>query len=1118
MKIVLLGPEPSRAGAACPDVEGLREAVRIEDPVEFLERVTVLDPQVVITSPALPVQDARAVAVALRTRPEGERIALLGWAPRAAHAALFEAGFDGCLALEDSEDAIRRELQRILRLGARFDAARARYEQLLDNLDDIVYANDVDGRYTYVSAAAERILGWRREELLGRSYREFVAPEGAPQAQEALAKKLRGEARQTTYHTLLRARSGELVPVEVRSVARYSGERVVESLGVVRDLRDEANRERAAHIAEQRYRLILEAIPDAVARFDANDVCVEWKPGVPAELYPRTDFEGKHAREIMGPLAEATVANFAAVRRTGKPIRTIYRGSWGGREGYYEARILPFVEGEVLCVIRDISEERAQERELLRLAAVVQSSQDAIIVRDREGRIVLWNRGAQSLYGYAAEEVLGRTAEFLMPPGSEHEARGFFERALRGEELVVPEALRRTKSGELVPVSLSFFPVRDEEGRVRGVAGIGRDLRPLKALQEAAAATEANYRAIVERASDAIWVAEPSADGEWLVTYANPKAEELVGLGKDEQIGRRVREVLGEAGWREVEPYYRLAVERREPVQYERTEEYERTGEHRVHTQLTPVVDDEGRVVRIIGSTRDVTALYAAARARHELEERLRVVLRAAPAGLLAWDRELRVTAAEGALLPLAGLDPGDVVGRPLVELPLPRAALRSAQRALSGHGEFGFLQLGDRIVQVRSEPVRDEDGHVVGGVAVAFDVTEQRRTEEALAQIEKMESLGTLAGGVAHDFNNLLVAILGNASLARGQIPPDSPAQELLQEIHAAAQRAAELSRQMLAYAGKARISPEIVDLNALLRDLEPLLQSASRQAASLRLELAPEPVTVRADPTQIRQVVMNLVLNAADAMDGRFGSIVVRTGVREFGPEALRRAVLGVEREPGRYALLEVSDTGHGMDAATMARIFDPFFSTKFTGRGLGLAAVLGIVRGHGGAIFVESAPGQGSTFTVVLPALAGVPQPAGADGGEEPEDAGNGAGKGTILVVDDDVAVRRVTERALSSFGYRTRGAGSGEEALELLRALPVRAVLVDFGLPGTQGTELVRRIRELLPDVPIAVVTGMAQEDVAQAVREAGADLLIAKPYGVGELRQAVERLLATRPRE
>ena len=1115
MKVVLLGPEPSRAGAACPDVEGLRQAVRVEDPVEFLERVAVLDPQVVITSPALPVGDARAVAVALRARPEGERIALVGWAPRAAHAALFEAGFDGCLALEDPPDAIRRELQRILRLAARFDAARARYEQLLDNLDDIVYANDVDGRYTYVSAAAERILGWKREELLGRSYREFLAPEGVPQAQEALAKKLRGEARQTTYHTVLRARDGRLVPVEVRSVARFAGERMVESLGVVRDLADEANRERAVQVSEQRYRLILEAIPDAVARFDANDVCVEWKPGVPTELYPRENFEGRHAREIMGPLAEATLANFAEVRRTGRPIRTVYRGSWGGHEAYYEARILPFVEGEVLCIIRDISEERARERELLRLAAVVQSSQDAIIVRDREGRIVLWNRGAEMLYGYTAAEVLGRTAEFLMPPGAEEDARAAFEAALRGEELVIPEAVRRTKSGELVPVSLSFFPVRDEAWRIRGVAGIGRDLRPLKALQEAAARSEANYQAIVEGTSDAIWVAEPEATGSWRVVFVNPKAAELIGIPPEEQVGRTVAEVLGPESWRAVEPYYRFVAEHGRPAQYERTAKYERTGERRVHTQLTPVLGEDGRVVRIIGSSRDVTPLYEAARARRELEERLKVVLRAAPAGLLAWDRELRVTAAEGALLPLAGIDPIDALGRRLSDLPLPRATLRAAERTLAAEGEFGFLQLGERVIQVRSEPVRDDAGQVIGGVAVAFDVTEQRRTEEALAQLEKMESLGVLAGGVAHDFNNLLVAILGNASLARNQIPPDSPAQELLQEIHLAAQRAAELSRQMLAYAGKARVSPERLDLNDLLRDLEPLLQSAVRQSASLRLDLSPEPALVRADPTQLRQVVMNLVLNAADAMEDGYGSIVVRTGSRHLSASELRRAVLGIDREPGRYALLEVADTGRGMDPAILSRIFDPFFTTKFTGRGLGLAAVLGIVRAHNGAIFVESAPGRGTTFTVVLPelAVAAVPEPAGADGEES---ASGGAPKGTVLVVDDDVAVRRVTERALASFGYRTLGAGSAEEALKLLGNVPVRAVLVDLGLPGTSGTELVRRIRERLPEVRIAVVTGMAQEDVAHAVREAGADLLIAKPYGVGELRRAVEQLLESRP--
>lgn len=611
-----------------------------------------------------------------------------------------------------------------------------------------------------------------------------------------------------------------------------------------------------------------------------------------------------------------------------------------------------------------------------------------------------------------------------------------------------------------------------------------------------------------------MWAADRDERGEWVLAFANRQAANLVRVPAEEIAGRTLREVLGE-DWEQVEPQYRAVMEHRRPVQYERVAKYMFGGPRRVQVQLTPVLDSTGEVVRVIGSMRDVTELREQEEARRAAEERLRMVARAAPVGLLAWDRELRVTLVEGAVLSELGLDQASTIGRPLSDLPLPRVALRAAERALEGLGSAGILELRGRSLQVRTEPLRDGDGNVIGGVVVAFDVTEQRRTEEALAQLEKMESLGVLAGGVAHDFNNLLVAILGNASLARNQIPPDSPAQELLQEIHLAAQRAAELSRQMLAYAGKARISPERLDLNELLQDLEPLLQSAVRQSASLRLDLSPEPALVRADPTQLRQVVMNLVLNAADAMEDGYGSIVVRTGSRHLTASELRRAVLGIDREPGRYALLEVADTGRGMEPAILSRIFDPFFTTKFTGRGLGLAAVLGIVRAHNGAIFVESAPGRGTTFTVVLPELAGaaVPEPAGADGEER---APGGAPKGTVLVVDDDVAVRRVTERALASFGYRTLGAGNAEEALELLGNAPVRAVLVDLGLPGTSGTELVRRIRERLPEVRIAVVTGMAQEDVAHAVREAGADLLIAKPYGVGELRRAVEQLLESRP--
>ena len=267
-----------------------------------------------------------------------------------------------------------------------------------------------------------------------------------------------------------------------------------------------------------------------------------------------------------------------------------------------------------------------------------------------------------------------------------------------------------------------------------------------------------------------------------------------------------------------------------------------------------------------------------------------------------------------------------------------------------------------------------------------AFDVTdrkraeeEKRKLEEQVRQTQKLESLVVLAGGIAHDFNNLLMVVLGNAELALDGISPMSPARGKLTEITTAAQRAADLSRQMLAYAGKAVFAVERVGLRDLVEEMAPLLETAISKKAVLTLNLERELPPVQADPSQIRQIVMNLVINASEAIGDRSGVITVSVGATRCDEEYLQKTELHDDLAPGLYVHLEVTDTGSGMDARTRARIFEPFFSTKFTGRGLGLAVVLGVVRAHRGALKVYSKPGKGTTFKILFPAL---------------EDAGNGA----------------------------------------------------------------------------------------------------------------------------
>lgn len=389
-------------------------------------------------------------------------------------------------------------------------------------------------------------------------------------------------------------------------------------------------------------------------------------------------------------------------------------------------------------------------------------------------------------------------------------------------------------------------------------------------------------------------------------------------------------------------------------------------------------------------------------------------------------------------------------------------------------------------------------------------DVTEQRTAEAALLQAQKLESLGVLAGGIAHDFNNLLTGILGNASLVLDNVSPLDAHRPNLEDIVASSERAAALTNQLLAYAGKGRFLITRFDLFELILEILHLIEASIPKKVRLQLEPDPDLPLVEADASQIQQIVMNLVINAAESIGAEGGTIRISTGVA--GVSAADRL------KPGRSVYMEVRDSGGGMDEATQATIFDPFFTTKFAGRGLGLAAVLGIIRGHKGRIEVESVPGEGSTFSVFLPALEAdsiktQKAPSSLDL------QSTSAGRGAILIVDDEPIVLRTAKAMLERRGYSVLVARNGLEAVEVFRQGPaeIAGVLLDMAMPIMGGEEAFRRIREIRPDVPILVVTGYSEADARGRFDGSVNAGFIQKPYTGAQLTEKMKVLLEKKDR-
>jgi signal transduction histidine kinase/CheY-like chemotaxis protein len=384
----------------------------------------------------------------------------------------------------------------------------------------------------------------------------------------------------------------------------------------------------------------------------------------------------------------------------------------------------------------------------------------------------------------------------------------------------------------------------------------------------------------------------------------------------------------------------------------------------------------------------------------------------------------------------------------------------------------------------------------------------ERKSLEEQMQQSQRLESLGLLAGGVAHDFNNLLTGILGNASLALDVLNPPEPARSMLESVIQASERAADLTRQLLAYAGKGRLFVRPVDISTLVREIGELMHSSMPKKVRFSLDLADNLPPVEADATQIQQLVMNLVLNAGEAVGESAGTVHV---VTRLETRSLNGASNAAAR---RHVCIEVRDNGCGMDEATRAQIFDPFFSTKFTGRGLGLAAALGISRSHQGQIDVETSPGAGSTFRVWLPAAEVAASEAHVRTGVHHAHADLG-GAGAILVIDDEQLVRATAKSALQHFGYTVHEAEDGASGVDLFRTIhhQIALVLLDLTMPEMSGEEAFELLRQIQPDIPVIVSSGYDESEATRRFAGKGVSGFLKKPYTAETLAERVKSVLA-----
>jgi PAS domain S-box-containing protein len=1038
-----------------------------------------------------------------------------------------------------------RSLQDALDLAERLQTRLDGTQGILDAISEAIYIQDVDGRFLDVNEGAMRMYGHPRDFFIGKTSEILSAPgrNDLGAVAQAFNKSLLGESQQFEFWGL--KADGTAFPKDVRLYpGTYLGQRVV--IAIAQDI---SARKRAEQIRDAAYWIseatlgardlqtlytsvhaILRALIPAencyIALHDPKSNTVSfpyWVDQVDEAPSPRPFGRGLTEYVIrtgqpqfvddlqltaLINAGEAELIGSDGLAWMGVPLRNDRRvfgalvvQSYEGGYVYQPAdlEILSFVSAQIAMAI----DRKTAEEQLRFISAAVDVARDSLFWLSDGGEIEFVNDAACIGLGYTRQELLSLTIQDIDPSITAEVWKASWEMIHEGTS-DIRETTQRRKDGTFREVEVSRTIVKFEGRNL--LFSAARDITERKTAEAALRFSEDKFSRAFQTSPDAINLTRLD-DGTYL--DVSEGFEKLSGWTKAESIGRTA---LNMDIWVDSADRKRALGLIRDHGEFTGLEIPFRRKDGTILTGLmSGKIMKVGGVPCLLSITRDISDRKAAELALRVAEQRLRTVMANSQAVIFQLDPEGRFMLSEGLGLAPLGLAPGEVVGVSALEMYQGDPEVTDhIRQALKGEASRRIIKGSRRLFDNFLTPVFDAQGGLESVIGIATDVTERQQMEEALRQSQKLESLGILAGGIAHDFNNLLTVVLGNLNLAQMHLPQNALAQPYLAKMEATVLRATELTKQMLAYSGRGHFLVKPQDLNEAVQDVTHLLEVSISKNVRLRFDLEPGLAAIQADAAQIQQVVMNLVTNASDAIGDREGVIHLSTSSAYLDERELQSTYRGESLEPGPYVILEVTDTGMGMTPEVQARIFDPFFTTKTSGRGLGLSAMLGILRGHKAGLRITSEVDRGSTFRLCFPASEERP----ITSAPAIEEATSHPLRGRVLLVDDEELILQTIGSALSALGLEVLTAGDGLEALEQFKEAMPRPdlVLMDLTMPRLDGREAFQAMHDLDPSIPVILSSGFTERDSLRTLSGRGPAGFIQKPYRIKELRLLIQSLL------